>query len=62
VHDCDITVGDAWLARFIKPLLRGSALRNSVVFIVFDEGLSNVGGGGKVFAIALGPLVSRPGG
>ena len=62
MHDCDITVGDAWLARFIKPLLRGSALRNSVVFIVFDEGLSNVGGGGKVFAIALGPLVSRPGG
>ena len=58
-HDCDINVGDTWLARFIKPLLRGAAPRNSVVFVIFDEGTSDVGGGGKVFAIALGPLV-RP--
>jgi phosphatidylinositol-3-phosphatase len=59
MHDCAIRVGDAWLARFMKPLLRGSALRNSVVFVVFDEGTSDAGGGGKVFAIAFGPLV-RP--
>ena len=42
------------------PLLRLRALARSVVFVVFDEGASSLGGGGHVPALVLGPLV-RPG-
>jgi len=57
MHDCDVATGDTWLGSFVRPLLRGSVLRNSVVFVVFDEGTTDVGGGGRVAAVALGPLV-----
>jgi hypothetical protein len=59
MHDCSVTTGDSWLGAFVRPLLRGSVLSHSVVFVVFDEGTTDVGGGGRVAALALGPLV-RP--
>ena len=59
MHDCSVQTGDAWLARFTQPLLRSPALRRSVVFVVFDEGTSDEGGGGRIPALVLGPLV-RP--
>jgi hypothetical protein len=59
MHDCSVSTGDTWLASFLKPLLRGSVLKRSAVFVVFDEGTSDVGGGGRIAALALGPLV-RP--
>jgi acid phosphatase len=59
MHDCSVSTGDTWLATFVKPLLRGSVLKRSAVFVVFDEGTSDVGGGGRIAALALGPLV-RP--
>jgi phosphatidylinositol-3-phosphatase len=57
MHDCSVSTGDTWLASFLKPLLRGSVLKRSAVFVVFDEGTSDVGGGGRIAALALGPLV-----
>lgn len=57
MHDCGVSTGDAWLRWFLRPLLRASVLKNSVVFVVFDEGTTDVGGGGRVAALALGPLV-----
>lgn len=60
MHDCPVSVGDAWLKANIVPLLGSPALARSVVFVVFDEGSSNLGGGGNVEALALGPTV-RPG-
>lgn len=56
MHDCAVSVGDAWLRRTIGPLL---ALPRTVVFVVFDEGSSNAGGGGHVPALALGTAVRR---
>ncbi len=57
MHDCSVSVGDAWLrsqvARFLK-------LPNTVVFVVFDEGGTNILGGGHTAALALGKAV-RPG-
>ncbi len=63
MHDCPVPTGDAWLASFLPPLLRSPALRQGVVFVVFDEGeaFDSAGGGGHVPALVLGPLV-RPGG
>lgn len=57
MHDCSVDVGDAWLRGFVPPLLR---LPQTVVFVLFDEGSSGVGGGGAVAALALGTAV-RPG-
>ena len=39
------------------PLLSTPALAGGLVFVVFDEGQSDAGGGGNVEALALGPAV-----
>jgi phosphatidylinositol-3-phosphatase len=53
-HDCPIATADAWLAKFIKPLL---SIKRTAIFIVFDEGNSNIGGGGQVALIAAGTAI-----
>jgi phosphatidylinositol-3-phosphatase len=53
MHDCSVSTGDAWLGRFITPLLRSPALRDGVIFIIFDEG----SGSNHVPALAIGPAV-----
>ena len=62
MHDCSIADGDAWLRHWLEPLIASKALAHGVVFVLFDEGSSssNVGGGGRVAAYAVGPAV-RPG-
>jgi hypothetical protein len=54
MHDCSVSVGDAWLrsqiGRFVK-------LPNTVVFVVFDEGSTTIRGGGHTAALALGKAV-----
>ena len=57
MHDCSVATGDAWLRSFLRPLLPNPALGRGVIFVVFDEGTSNDGGGGHVPALALGPVV-----
>ena len=57
MHDCSVATGDGWLRDHIAPL---AALRGTAVFVVFDEGTTDTGGGGNVEALVLGPLV-RPG-
>ena len=57
MHDCSVAAGDAWLKRFVPTLL---TLPDTVIFVVFDEGTTTVGGGGRVVALALGSAV-RPG-
>ncbi len=57
MHDCPVATGDAWLKRFVPPLL---TLPGTVVFVIFDEGTTTEGGGGRVAAFALGTAV-RPG-
>lgn len=59
MHDCSVATGDEWLRTQIVPLLTKPALRRSVVFVVFDEGRTTIGGGGNVATLALGPLVRR---
>ncbi len=60
MHDCPVPRGDAWLRGFLRPLLRSPELAQGVVYVVFDEGTGDTGGGGRVPALVLGPLV-RPG-
>jgi acid phosphatase len=49
MHDCSIGTGDAWLAGLVPKILASPAWdRNSVLFIVFDEGTTASGGGGRI--------------
>jgi phosphatidylinositol-3-phosphatase len=57
MHDCSVGVGDAWLRHTVTPLLR---LANTAIFILFDEGSSNMRGGGHTPALVVGTAV-RPG-
>ena len=59
MHDCSVATGDAWLKAHVVPLVHSRELRGGVVFVVFDEGTSNTGGGGRVEALALGSAVRR---
>jgi len=59
MHDCSVATGDAWLKVHVVPLLRSPELRGGVVFVVFDEGTSDAGGGGHIEALALGPTVRQ---
>jgi phosphatidylinositol-3-phosphatase len=60
MHDCPVATGDRWLRKTVVPLLSSPSLAGGVVFVVFDEGTTGIGGGGNIDALALGPLV-RPG-
>jgi hypothetical protein len=60
MHDCSVGEGDAWLFRFLPPLLRSPRLARSVVFVVFDEPRRSQPGTDLVPALALGDTV-KPG-
>jgi hypothetical protein len=57
MHDCSVSVGDAWLRSHVGKFLK---LPKTVVFVVFDEGATSIGGGGHTVALAFGTAV-RPG-
>ena len=59
MHDCPVSTGDAWLGAFLGPLLRSGELAHGIVYVVFDEGTGDAGGGGRVPALVVGPLVRR---
>lgn len=54
-HDCPLSTADRFLARFLPPLLR---VPRTVVFVLFDEGTTDMGGGGHIAAEALGTAVA----
>jgi len=56
MHDCGVATGDAWLARFVPPLLH---VPRTAVFVVFDEGVTRQHGGGHVAAIVAGSAVRQ---
>jgi hypothetical protein len=54
MHDCSVSVGDAWLRSQVGRFLK---LPKTVVFVVFDEGSTSIRGGGHTAALALGTAV-----
>jgi len=57
MHDCPIATGDAWLASFLPGILGSSAYKQAgLVLITFDEGTTNIGGGGQVATLVISPL------
>lgn len=59
MHDCSVKTGDAWLSKFIDPVLKSPLMKGSVVFVTFDEGRSDAHGGGHIATLAVGPTVRR---
>lgn len=56
MHDCSVRTGDTWLRRTVGPLLK---LPRTAIFVTFDEGASNVHGGGHIPTLVVGTAV-RP--
>ena len=57
MHDCSVAEGDAWLAGIVPSLIASMGSSDWVLFVVWDEGNSNQGGGGHVPAIVVAPGV-----
>lgn len=59
MHDCSTATGDAFLRAFIPRILKSPAMNGSVLFLTWDEGTSDLGGGGRVATVVIGPTVKR---
>jgi phosphatidylinositol-3-phosphatase len=61
MHDCPVSTGDAWLKRFLPPLLASPQMRRGAVFVITDEGQGSDPGapGGAAPALVAGPTVKR---
>ncbi len=55
MHDGTVADGDNFLKAFLPKITGSSAFANSVVFVTFDEGTTNVNGGGHIATIAITP-------
>jgi acid phosphatase len=53
-HDCSTADADAWLAGFVPPILE-SMTASDLLVLTWDEGESDLGGGGHVVTIFAGP-------
>ncbi len=60
MHDCSVAEGDKFLAGFVPKILNSSAWQaDSVLFITWDEGTDNIGGGGHVPLIVISSRVQK---
>jgi acid phosphatase len=56
MHDCSVATGDSWLQNWLATNILNTATwqnTDSAIFITFDEGTTNVGGGGVIPTIVL---------
>jgi hypothetical protein len=54
-HDCSVATGDTWLKNFLPRILQSAAFKRSVVYVAWDEGTTNTGGGGRVPLLVISP-------
>ena len=55
MHDGTVADGDNFLKAFLPRITGSSAFTNSLVLVTFDEGTTNVSGGGHIVTIAITP-------
>ena len=56
MHSCPTAAGDAFLKTFVPRITGSPAFADSVLFITFDEGTSDIGGGGRIATVVVSPL------
>jgi phosphatidylinositol-3-phosphatase len=54
-HSCPLATGDKWLSEFIPTIQSSPIYSSTVIIIVYDEGTTNIGGGGHVPLFVVGP-------
>jgi len=57
MHDGTVAQGDAFLRTFVPLITRSSVFAKSLLLITWDEGSTNLGGGGRVATIVISPRV-----
>lgn len=55
-HSCPLSSADSFLAKWLPPLLQAP---RTAVFVLFDEGTTSIGGGGRIEAFVAGTAVKR---
>jgi hypothetical protein len=55
MHDGTVADGDNFLKAFLPRITGSAAFDNSLVLVTFDEGTTNVNGGGHIATIAITP-------
>jgi hypothetical protein len=55
MHDGTVADGDNFLRAFLPRITGSAAFDNSLVLVTFDEGTTNVNGGGHIVTIAITP-------
>ena len=58
MHDGTVADGDNFLKAFLPRITGSSAFNNSLVLVTFDEGTTNVSGGGHIMTIAITPAMT----
>ncbi|MGI0091967.1 MAG: alkaline phosphatase family protein [Nitrososphaerales archaeon] len=60
-HDCSLAYADNWLSTHVSQIIDSTSFSSTVIFIVYDEGSTNLGfsnfNGGHVACIAVSPFV-----
>jgi len=54
-HSTSIAFADNWLSTFIPTIINSSSFESSIIFLTYDEGTTNLGGGGHIATIIIGP-------
>lgn len=57
MHDCSTATGDSFLRSFVPRITGSPAFANSLLVITWDEGSTDIGGGGHVATVVVSPLV-----
>jgi hypothetical protein len=55
MHSSSVAAGDAFLKAFVPQITSSPAFADSVLFITWDEGISNLNGGGHIATIVASP-------
>src|SRR5262245_8291619 len=55
MHDCDVGEGDRWLQSIVPSIVQSPSFQRAVLFIAWDEGTTDVGGGGRIPLIVVSP-------
>jgi len=58
-HSCPLSAGDHWLSSTVPRIINSSSFASAALFLVYDEGSSNVGGGGKVLCVLVSPFAKQ---
>ena len=51
-----MSTGDTWLSQVVPSILASPSFNSAVLFLLWDEGTTTTGGGGRIPAIVVSPF------